>query len=289
MQLLEEVFDHDAELIDFVQRAAGYTLTGDISEKLAFFCYGPADTGKSTVLNTFTDMMGTYATTKDFETLLLGRANLNATAGMEGIRLAVAGESRVGSIWNDAVLKRLTGGDTIEARRLYHESFNFRPQFKIWLASNDLPSLRDSTGAAISRIAPIPIFKTFARNGELAKELERELPGILAWAVQGAVRWHNGERLTRLPSASAELLEDYREEQDVVGWYLRERTSPGGPTLAGELYSDFKQWGDAIGLRTYELPNANSLGRDLKRRGFTPRHTKRGSAYELEIRYEEVP
>ncbi len=150
-QFLHQVFQCDAELIAFIQRAVGYSLTGSVLEQVLFLCYGTGANGKSVFLTTLRHLAGDYAMNIPFTVLeLQQRANLtNDLAAMAGRRLVTSSETNESTRLNEARIKALTGGDPITARFLYSESFTYDPVAKFWLAVNHLPQVRDCRPSAI--------------------------------------------------------------------------------------------------------------------------------------------
>ncbi|MGI8597500.1 MAG: DNA primase family protein, partial [Thermoleophilaceae bacterium] len=138
-RFLEHTTGGDAELAAFLQRAAGYTLTGDTGEEVLFFAHGPTATGKSTLLEALGATLGEYAVTADFDTFLARRGDPGVRtdiARLAGARLVASLEVEDGKHLAEGLLKQLTGGDTVTARFLYSDAFEFAPAFKLWLAAN---------------------------------------------------------------------------------------------------------------------------------------------------------
>jgi putative DNA primase/helicase len=195
---LERITGGDAELATFLQRAVGYSLTGHTSEEVLFFPHGPTATGKSTKLEAIRAVLGEYAATADFETFLKrhGDAGVrNDIARLAGARLVVSIEVDDGKTLAEGLLKLLTGGDTVAARFLYQETFEFVPRFKLWLAANDRPRVNADDAAMWRRILQIPFVHVIpeAERDDRVKLLLRSVPdvqsAILAWAVHGCLEW----------------------------------------------------------------------------------------------------
>ena len=192
-QFLDEIFAAKKALISFVQRAVGYSLTGDIREQCLFILYGGGANGKSTFLEVILRLLGTYAAITSFSTFLVHQnpgTPRNDVAKLHGARLVKAAESQRQAALDEATVKEVTGGDTISARFLFKEFFDFRPQFKIWLATNHQPSIQGRDDAIWRRIKLIPFDQQFTgkqRDSKLRDKLEAELSGILAWALRGCL------------------------------------------------------------------------------------------------------
>ena len=186
----------DPALQGFVQRAAGYSVTGDCSEEVLFFPYGSTQTGKSTLLRALAKTFGDYAMTADFGAFLARDRNAggprNDIAAMSGKRMVVSVEVDPGQRMGEALVKQLTGGDDVRARFLFQESFEFAPTFKIWLAANDRPHVRDDDDAIWRRILQIPFDARISeeeRNPAIKAHLcdpESAGAAILAWCNRGA-------------------------------------------------------------------------------------------------------
>lgn len=267
-------------LIDFLRRAIGYSLTGDTGEQCLFFCYGRGANGKSTFLETIRALSGEYAQTTEFETLLAKRNTSGAAnpeiARMSGVRFVTAIEAGEGRRLNEPVIKALTGGDAVTARHLYHDHFEFHPQFKLWLAANHKPTVKGTDEAIWRRIRLIPFTVTIPegeRDPKLAAKLRAELPGILAWAVRGCLEWQ-AEGLGT-PDEVRAATEQYRAEQDVLAAFLEECCvqKPEAEAGAGKLLEAYKSW-------TGESIDAKELRQKLTERGFKQQHTKRGNVWQ---------
>jgi len=163
-QFLLEVFLGDAELIRFVQRAVGYSLTGDTREQVLFILHGSGANGKTTFLEILLKLVGTHGAITSFSTFLVQQnpgSPRNDIAKLHGARLVKATESQKQAVLDEATVKEVTGGDSISARFLFREFFEFRPQFKIWLATNHRPTIRGMDDAIWRRIRLIPFRQKF--------------------------------------------------------------------------------------------------------------------------------
>lgn len=237
----------DPETRAFLQKAAGYTLTGSTREECCFLLVGEGRNGKGTFLHVMQTMLNDYATTASFETFLLSRRDMSAElASFRGKRMVVAQEAGVRATFNEAILKNLTGGDRIKARGLYQNPFEYLPQFKLWLAMNHLPEVRDASPGFWQRIRVIRFPVSFAgiEDQNLKTELTRPevLEAVLAWAIEGCMRWQEeGLGTTALiETATAQ----YRDETDSVRLWLDERCEDHkGLTIQSSIaytdYSDF--------------------------------------------------
>jgi putative DNA primase/helicase len=193
-QFLREIFDGNEEVIDFVQRAVGYSLTGLTSEQCFFACWGAGSNGKTTFLEMLRQVLGSYAYNAPFSMLeLTARGSIpNDVAALVNRRLVTGSETNELSRWNEQRVKVLTGCDDITARFLYNEFFTFTPIAKFWLAFNHKPIVDDASHGFWRRVRLIPFLHRFegaAADQDLMKKLRAESPGILAWAVRGCLKW----------------------------------------------------------------------------------------------------
>ena len=171
-EFLDRIFDRDTLLIDFFQRAVGYSLTGDTSEQCWFLCHGTGANGKSTALETVRAMLGDYGQQADPAAFLVKRGDgpSNDIARMKGARLVSAIEIGEGRRLAEALVKQMTGGDTLTARLLYHEHFEFKPAFKLWMAANHKPVIRGTDLAVWRRVRLVP-FTVMIPEPERDKQL----------------------------------------------------------------------------------------------------------------------
>ena len=207
MQFLEEVFtdedgNPDPELIRFVQKAAGYSLTGHTRERCVLLFVGPGHNGKSTFLKAVGKVTGDYSDIIPFGSLIQhgGERTGLELAGIRGARFVTAIESNKGVILDEAKVKHLAGGEErIKCRFHRQDYFTYIPTYKVWLACNHAPTIRGQDEAIWGRIKLIPFVNSFTpemgnADLEIDATLEKELPGILAWLVEGSKRWYE-ERL----------------------------------------------------------------------------------------------
>ncbi len=270
---LNRIMDDNQQLIDFLQRAGGYSLTGDTSERILFILHGRGANGKTTFLETIRALLGDYSLRTPTETLLAkfrgGGGIPNDVARLRGARLVTATESDEGRRLAEATIKDLTGGDTISARFLHAEFFEFKPKCKLWLGTNHKPEIRGTDKAIWDRIRLIPfevVIPEDEQDKHLIDKLKKELPGILAWAVKGCLKWQK-DGLLNIPDAVKEATASYRTEMDILGGFLIDccRIEQRLEVTVKALYDAYTTWcetnGDKpIGKRTF--------GRRLNERGF---------------------
>ena len=225
LKFLDDIFQHDKDLIDYVQRAIGYCLSGDTREQKFFICYGNGRNGKSTLLKHIMHVLGSsYSTGTPAETMLESNGNtLHAIASLKAMRLVVLNEFDEGKTLSSAQVKTLTGGESVVARHLYHEQFVYTPTYKFFMTTNHKPRIKDTSLGIWRRLVLLPFDYTVPSdkiNPFLDQLLAQEYPGILAWAVAGYKAWAAGglpilERLTREAMT-------YQGQSDLIGQFLEE-------------------------------------------------------------------
>lgn len=251
-EFLHTVFQGNDAMVQWIQKAFGYTLTGSTREQVVFFCYGVGMNGKSTMLEAMRWVLGEYAAAAN-SSAFMQRASTgirNDIARLKNRRFVTATEVGQGKHLDEVVIKQLTGEDTTTARFLYTEEFEFRPMFKIWMAGNHKPAVSGTDHAIWRRMRLVPfdyVVSRDERDPELPAKLKAEAEGILAWAVRGALLWQL-EGLG-MPQMVADATLRYREEMDGVGFFLVERCVMH-PTLTSDevaLYDQYGKWATAAG------------------------------------------
>jgi putative DNA primase/helicase len=269
-------------LIAFLQRAIGYSLTGAIREHVLFILYGTGRNGKSTFLNTILSMLGTYAMKAPTEFLMVsGKYDRHPTekADLFGKRLVATIETEQGRELAAVLVKEITGGDPIRARRMREDFWEFRPNHKVFLATNDKPRARGTDYALWQRIQLIPFKVTIPKDQQdttLPDQLNAELPGILAWAVQGCLTWQH-EGLGE-PAEVQQATASYRAEMDTVGQFITECCLVGSEykVRSIDLYDAYKRWSEGNGEQA-EL-SQRMFGSALLAKG-CERYTSNGTWY----------
>lgn len=272
LTFLRHIMAASDPLIEFLQRAVGYSLTGQTSERVIFLLYGTGANGKTTFLELLRKLLGDYALRTPTSTLLVKPDGgiPNDLARLKGARFVSASETEQGKRLAEALVKDVTGGDTISARFLGREYFDFRPECKIWLATNHRPVIRGTDKAIWDRIRLIPFTVTIPegeRDPGLLDKLSAELPGVLAWAVRGCLDWRR-EGLGTPPEVRA-ATEGYRNEMDLLAGFLEDCcfVDPQAQATAKLLYSAYTKWCEDAGERA---ESQRSFGLRLAERGFQP-------------------
>ncbi len=254
---LEQMTGGDHALQAFIQRAVGYTITGHTSEEVLFFLHGPTASGKSTALEALKAMLGDYARTIDFEALVAKRdaGMRNDIARLAGARLVIGSEVDQGKRIAEALLKQITGGDTVTARFMYRDYFEFTPAFKLWLAANHRPKLSAQDDAIWRRILQIPFTTTIEasrRDPHIKQSLVRDQlvrSQILAWATQGAIAWR--EHGLSVPDTVVRYTAAYRAEVDPLTDWLDAccHADPDLSSSSSNLRDSYEAFAEANGDR----------------------------------------
>ena len=264
----------DEELIAYLQRAAGYTLTGDPNEEVLFFAYGPARTGKSTFLDSVRELLADYADSLDFAALLKRREGSDARpeiAKLQGKRLAVAVEASGRRDFEAELIKWLTGGETISARALHRNPTSWRPAFTLWLAANDRPRVAHDDTAVWRRLRVVPLTHQVpeeAVDPDLKRRLREECAEvILAWLVAGCLAWRR-EGLGTCAAVQAATGE-YREAMDPLGDWLADCCAVDPTrdwfTPTARLFDSYRRWCEATGERA--TLTQKQVGQELTGKG----------------------
>jgi len=260
----------DTDLRSFVQRAIGYSLVGVANEERLFFAYGPTATGKSTLLRAVTSAMGEYSATANFGTFLeANRKGGDASedlARLAGKRLVVSIEVEEGSKMAEAVLLSVTGGETIAARYLHQNTFEFIPQFTLWLAANNRPRISDTNDAVWRRITQVPFLSQIPeeeRDEGLKAVLTDQYvaaPAVFAWAVAGCLAWQTVG--LAVPDVVNTTTQEYRDEVNPLLEFIQDCCAllPDARTSNTEIWERYNRWA-----------KDNSVRRPLGKKGFSQR------------------
>lgn len=277
-RFLLEVFSGDSEMVAFIQRGIGWSLTGVVEERALFFLYGEhGKNGKSTLIETIMSLLGVcgetsfgYARKVTADTFMKSRNqddNQRKAATLAGPRFICTSEVSEEQRLNEQLIKDITGGDTLEARKLYQEAFTFKPQFKAWMYGNHKPEIRGTDDAIWSRVKLIPFEVSFAgrEDTKLPTKLKEELPGILNWALKGCLDW---QRKGLNPPAKVQAAtQAYREEMDLFGQFIRECcvTHRNANAWTNELWTAYQAWCANTGAREQ---SQTKFGKYLTSKGF---------------------
>jgi putative DNA primase/helicase len=250
---LEKVLPSEA-LRKFVQRAIGYSLTGDISEQSLFFLHGSGANGKTTLMNVVLGLTGEYGKQAAPDLLVAKRgSHPTELADLFGARFVASTEVEDGARFAESLVKQLTGGDRIKARFMRQDFWEFDPTHKVWLSANHKPAVKGTDHAIWRRIKLIPFGVTIPKaeqDPRLPEKLQEELPGILAWAVRGCLEWARGG--LGEPKEVTQATESYRAEQDVLAAFIEECcvVEAGAWCKFKDLFAAYQAWGAESGEPT---------------------------------------
>ncbi len=248
-KFLNEIFGCNEELIVFIQRAVGYSLTGDTSEQCLFFCHGNGKNGKTVFFETLKMLFGDYFGKCPTEMIMNQNGNRipSDVASLKGKRFAVASEVEENKRLAESRVKDLTGGDTIVARKMHNDWFEFEPTHKLWLYGNHKPVIHGVDTGIWRRMKLIPFEVTISEGkrtpmNQLLKTFKKELSGILNWALQGYMTYR--EQGLSEPGAVKTATEDYRTEMDVTKQFISEccLVDDTISISTNELYDKYKGW-----------------------------------------------
>lgn len=227
LKFLDDVTAGDKELQRYIQKCVGYSLSGSNREQCAYFLYGMGNNGKSTFLDTISDIMGNYAANTQPESIMLKRFG-NDTANsdiarLKSTRFVTCEEPTEGVRLNEGLLKQLTGGSKITCRFLYSAEFEYVPEFKIWIATNHKPVIRGTDVGIWRRIKLIPFEVNIPKDRvdvNLKYKLRKEAPQILAWAVQGCIMWQ--KEGMKEPDRVLDAVKEYKVEMDLLASFVEQ-------------------------------------------------------------------
>jgi putative DNA primase/helicase len=260
----------DIEVRDFVQRAVGYSLTGDCGEEVLFFLYGTGRNGKSKFIEAIQYVLGDYSSTTRPEVLMEKKHDTIPVelAALKGVRFTSTVETGYGQRFAESLIKQITGGDELQVRFMRQDPFSYKPQFKIWLASNNKPDIRGRDQGIWSRIMLIPftvMIPPKERDKQLGEKLKKEGEAILSWAVKGCLAWQK-EGLNP-PEQVLEAVSEYQDETDRLSGFFEDCCSlnPLAKTTTKGLYSAYEMWCEDNG----EAPvRKNTFTKMLRERGY---------------------
>ena len=284
IKFLKKIFKGDKSKIAFIKRIIGYCLTGKTDEQVYFFFFGFGANGKTTLLRVIELLLGSSLSKQTpAETLmanLQGNKQSNDLARLQSVRVVIANEVEDGSRLAESLIKQVTGGDTVTARFLFKEFFEFRPEFKLIIAGNHKPIIKSADNGIWRRTIlvdfPVSIPKS-EQDPALLNKLQAELPGILNWAIAGCLQW---QKIGLAIPASVEVdTAEYKEEMDWLGQWIADdcKTGPNLYEKASILFNSYKAWSDFNGIHP---SSAKTLGRRLVERGFKKSRRADGHWYE---------
>ena len=254
LKFLDDVTNGDKDLQEYLQKCVGYSLSGSIREQCAFFLYGIGNNGKSTFIDTVSELLGNYSSNVQPETIMLrrngdGGANSDI-ARLKSARFVTSEEPTEGVRLNEGLVKQLTGGGKVTCRFLYGDEFEYEPEFKIWIATNHKPVIRGTDVGIWRRIRLIPFEVNIPKekvDKTLKYKLRKELPQILKWAVDGCIKWQK-EGLTP-PAKVAQATNEYKAEMDLLAAFCEACVQidydKGERVSATDLFTVYSNWANS--------------------------------------------
>jgi putative DNA primase/helicase len=288
-QFIGRVLGNDPDLISFVKRAVGYSLTGITNEQVLFFLFGTGQNGKGTFTETLQALLGEYARKSQTETFLI-KDNRSGpredVARLKGARVVVPAEVQRKASLNEALVKDMTGSDTIAARHLYSSTFEFKPEFKLWFYGNYKPTITGMDHGIWRRIRLIPFqiqIQENERDKNLGERLLQELPGILLWAVRGCLEWQKDG--LGASSKVVNATDEYRSDMDTIQQFMVAACehSDNSKVMSSKLYIVYQKWC----IENGEDPESQKMfSSTLKNRDYTIKAMKSGS-FVMGVRLKE--
>jgi putative DNA primase/helicase len=286
LEFLNQAMRGDQAMIRYLQKCAGYSLTGLTIEHSLFFNHGPGGNGKSVFSNTMLHIMGEYATVLPMDALMASQGQQHPTtlAALRGARLACASETEEGRAWAEAKIKEITGGTPIKARFMRQDEFEYTPQFKLWIIGNHKPVLKNVDDAVRRRFKLMSwLFKPEIINKMLEQDLMREWSAILRWAIDGCHMWQC-EGLCEPEAVQSETASYFADQDSMAQWMgeccdVEDEAVPASVALrcgSSKLYGSWAKWCERNG----EQPlSGKSFAMSLQRRGFEKKHGRSGSEF----------
>jgi putative DNA primase/helicase len=278
-RFLDRITAGDKPLQTYLQRVAGYCLTGVTTEHALFFGHGTGGNGKSVFISTISGILEAYHRAAPIETFTASLHDRHPTelARLRAARLVTSVETEEGRRWAESRIKTLTGGDKIAAHFMRQDFFEFTPQFKLMIVGNHKPALRSVDEAIRRRLNLIPFTVTIPSNErdlDLAEKLKAEWPGILAWAIEGCSAWQRDG--LDAPAVATEATAAYLKAEDAIAAWMDERIAQESSATerSSVLFASWKDWAEKAGERVGSQKN---LSQKLEDRKFKKNHDRRGS------------
>ncbi len=278
---LVKILGGNKEMIGFMDRIFGMCLTGDVSQEILPIFHGSGANGKSTILAVMLEILGPdYACAAPPGLLMIKHGETHPTerAMLFGKRLVVDMESTEGARLNEQFVKQMTGRDKITTRRMREDFWDFWPTHKLIVCTNHKSEIKETVDAIWRRLHLIP-FEVRIPDSEqiidMSQKLRAEHSGILARCVRGCLDWqHNG---LCVPDEVKKATKGYRDEQDVIGDFLRDECIevPQARAKASKLYGRYKLWAERCGEK---ILTQRTFGMAMTERGFE-RYTDNGTYY----------
>ena len=266
---LDQATGGDKALQRFLKQVSGYCLTGSTREHALFFIHGTGGTGKTTYMNATNDVMGDYSVTAAMDTFTASKHDRHPTelARLKGARLVSASETEQGRAWAESRIKQLTGADTISARFMRKDFFEYIPEFKLIFLGNSKPVLHNVDEAQRRRFNIVPFnIKPTTCDKTLSEKLKDEYPGILQWAIDGCLDWLENGLI--VPEIVQRETDSYFDDQDTFTQWLEECTEKKQPTTGEPNSRLYGSWTDWIKLQGETPGSKKSFAEKLISQGY---------------------
>lgn len=306
-EFLAQVFDGDVEMVEFIQRMFGSALVGDVSPQKFAVLYGHGANGKSVLRDVTGRLLGSYTATASAKVFMQSQSDRHPTeiASFAGKRLVLASEVPAGRSWNDTLLKDVTGGEKMTARKMHKDEFSFTPCAMLIFTANTLPSFHGAQEAMLRRILLVEMSRKFSADEQdpnlAARLLNDEGPAILRWMIEGARKFladGGGVKGLRIPQAITDATQRYFEEEDIVLQFLIEMQSGGRLNVWSEgafvsyavLQEEFSDWTRRNGHRPWSLRSlTKAINENVGRYGLRASRTKSSRGFQVENCIAEPP
>lgn len=297
--VLDTIFAGDKDLVAYIQRAVGYTMTGRTDEHCLFFCYGTGKNGKSTFMGALQRIMADYGTTTSVEALLdaqtKGEAASPYMARLPGKRIAVAQEMPEGRRFNESLVKSITGGDRLSTRDLYKSVFEFDPTHHLWISGNHKPRISGTDDGIWRRLRIVPFTVTIPSDKQrdsrlIEADLAAEASGILGWMIRGAQMWYASGLGTC--DAVTHATDEYRGDEDAIQRFISEECDLHSMASINKhtLYAEYQRWAEDENDRAAQSRSQRFVLRHLVARfGCTLAGNGRSIVYGIKLKGESVP
>lgn len=290
LAFLTTIMGGDRTLVDYIQRMLGYCLTGDTSEQAIFFNHGGGQNGKTVLMSTVSGILGDYCRATPIETFTESKNDRHPTelARLRGARLVTATETEAGRHWAESRLKELTGGESIPARFMHKDFFEYLPQFKPVISGNHKPRLRSVGTAMRRRLHLNPFIVTIPkeeRDTQLIAKLKAEWPGILQWMIDGCLEWQ--EQGLAPPEAVIRATDAYFAGEDSCANWMADccEQVAGFVTASTTLFASWKAWAERAGQT---VGSTSQFREEMERLGVIHKHGRTGNYYRgLRIRQDQ--
>jgi putative DNA primase/helicase len=279
-KFLLRIFDGDIEMVKYMQRLLGYSLTGVTTEQALFFLFGGGSNGKGVLTSTVRGILDSYHQTAAMDTFAASDHERHPTdlAMLRGARLVTSTETEEGARWAESKIKALTGGDAIQARFMRQDFFEFVPNFKLMISGNHKPRLRAVNVAIRRRMNLLPFTVTISdeeRDPHLTEKLKKEWPGILAWMIDGCLQW---QRIgLKPPQKVIDATEEYLDDEDTLGTFLAQHCIENANAEVSSA-GLFEMWKDWAGENNAYIGSAKMFSGWMGERGFAKTRDRAGNS-----------